>query len=102
MSTLHEVVSAGIGVQRIGAWLFSDDEQRMNQHMAQVRAIDGRIARDEAYWIQWHMRRPGVSRHVDPLPRPLRLLSLGKFHIKVDKTIPGLLIGGYLGEMVEG
>ncbi|KIO25018.1 hypothetical protein M407DRAFT_25657 [Tulasnella calospora MUT 4182] len=76
MSTLHEVISAGIGVQRVGAWLFSDGDERRKHHMAQVRAIDARTQRDETYWIQWHRKRPGVSRHVDPLRRPLRLLSL--------------------------
>ncbi|KAG8950939.1 hypothetical protein FRC04_007003 [Tulasnella sp. 424] len=76
MNALNDIITAGITAQRIGAWLSSTEEERRKLHIAQVKAIDARTRRDEAYWIQWHAKRPGVSRHVDPLPRPLRLLSL--------------------------
>ncbi|KAG8973043.1 hypothetical protein FRC05_009158 [Tulasnella sp. 425] len=81
MNALNDIITAGITAQRIGAWLSSTEEERRKLHIAQVKAIDARTRRDEAYWIQWHAKRPGVSRHVDPLPRPLRLLSLGRFYV---------------------
>ncbi|KAG9047584.1 hypothetical protein FS837_001900 [Tulasnella sp. UAMH 9824] len=46
------------------------------QHAAQLKAIDTRTRKDKAYWVAWHQRRPGISRHLDGPPRPLRLLSL--------------------------
>ncbi|KAG8925718.1 hypothetical protein FRC00_003713 [Tulasnella sp. 408] len=42
----------------------------------QLKAIDARTQKDQAYWKSWQERRPGVSTHLDPSPRPLRLLSL--------------------------
>ncbi|KAG8950940.1 hypothetical protein FRC04_007004 [Tulasnella sp. 424] len=70
------VIAAGVGVTALGAVLMSKEEKRRAQTQAQLEAIDARTRRDKAYWIEWHMRRPGVPRHVDPLRRPLRLLSL--------------------------
>ncbi|KAG8950943.1 hypothetical protein FRC04_007007 [Tulasnella sp. 424] len=60
----------------VGALARSKEDERRRQHEAQLEAIDARTRRDKAYWMAWHQRRPGVSRHLSPSPRPLRLLSL--------------------------
>ncbi|KAG8917339.1 hypothetical protein FRC01_002515 [Tulasnella sp. 417] len=92
-------VATGVGVTAVlGAVLISKEEKARAQHEAQLQAIDARTRKDKAYWISWHMRRPGVSRHLDPLSRPLRLLSLEQI---MNEVAPGAkpcewfdLIGG--------